>query len=117
MSEQLAKAEKKINEEIKNHIITSSNLTNAKKKLVEQELKIAAQQVQLGEQELKIAAQQVQIGEQHRELIIQKEKFQDLLTKVNKLEESNCSYNNILKTFTIVIVGIAVTTIVNKYIK
>jgi hypothetical protein len=103
MSEQLAKAERKINEEIKNHLITSNYLTDAKKKL--------------GEQDRTIAAQQAQISEQHRELIVQKEEFQDLLTKVNKLEKNNCSSNNILKTFTIAIVAVTVATIVNKYIK
>jgi hypothetical protein len=46
---------------------------------------------------------------------LHKEKLQDLRQKVVELEQNGSS--SIFKTITIVIVAVAVTTLVNKYIK
>jgi uncharacterized protein (DUF3084 family) len=140
--QQLEKAEQIFSEVINNHLTTNKNLIDAKKKLdvqermismnqaqileqsrkisaneekiLEQSRKISAYEEKILEQSCKLAAQAAKIDEQDYELSLHREKLQDLLQKVVKLEQNGSS--NIFKTITIVIAVAAVTTLVKKYI-
>ncbi|CAF1522102.1 unnamed protein product [Rotaria sordida] len=137
MIEELAKAEKQIQVEVQNHLITTNRLIDVERKLSEQEKKnmdqekkitdqqketddykknILAQQEEIDKQKTSILAQQKEIDEQKKSILAQQKEVQDLQTKLDKLEKKNCSIN-IFKTITTAVAVATLATIIHKYIK
>ncbi|CAF1516704.1 unnamed protein product [Rotaria sordida] len=137
ITEELAKAEKQIQVEVQNHLITTNRLIDVERKLSEQEKKnmdqekkitdqkketddykknILAQQQEIDKQKTSILAQQKEIDKQKTSILAQQKEVQDLQTKLDKLEKKNCSIN-IFKTITTAVAVATLATIIHKYIK
>jgi hypothetical protein len=115
MEKQFEEGEKKLQQEINNHLQTKKNLIETKLLLNEREKKTSDQALKLKRAKEEILVHKHKIEEQANQIILQDEKLKLIYNKVENLEKENYFLNikTILKMASIIMVSMALKTIIN----